>query len=99
MESICRLLSYVNGQLDDESDDIIDDSVMYFIFTRLAATCGKTWPPQDLDSAIDHALSSYNAPTAEARSRVTEALKIMLTAWYASQLQKSAMTQLNALGL
>lgn len=46
MESICRLLSYVNGQLDDESDDIIDDSVMYLIFLRLAAANRDVWPPQ-----------------------------------------------------
>lgn len=48
MESICRLLSYVNGQLDDESDDIIDDSVMYLIFLRLAAANRDVWPPQGL---------------------------------------------------
>ena len=46
MESICRILSYVNGQLDDESDDIIDDSVMYLIFLRLAAANRDTWPPR-----------------------------------------------------
>lgn len=48
MESICRILSYVNGQLDDESDDIIDDSVMYLIFLRLAAANRDTWPPRGL---------------------------------------------------
>ena len=26
LDAICRLLSYINGQLDQESDDIIDDS-------------------------------------------------------------------------
>ena len=50
MESICRILSYVNGQLDDESDDIIDDSVMYLIFLRLAAANRDTWPPRGLQA-------------------------------------------------
>ena len=37
LERICMLLGYVNGQLDDESDDMIDDSVLYFMFVQLAA--------------------------------------------------------------
>ena len=37
MEDICGLLTYINGQLDDESDDLIDDSALYFMFVRLAA--------------------------------------------------------------
>ena len=32
MEEICGLLSYVNGNLDDEGDDLIDDSQLYFLF-------------------------------------------------------------------
>ena len=36
MERICGLLSYVNGRLDDASDDIIRDSDLYFMFVRLA---------------------------------------------------------------
>ena len=59
MESICRLLSYVNGQLDDESDDIIDDSVMYLIFLRLAAANRDVWPPQGLHDALDAVLAGY----------------------------------------
>ena len=37
IERICRLLSHVNGQLNDESDDMIDDSQLYFLFVKLAA--------------------------------------------------------------
>lgn len=99
MESICRLLSYVNGQLDDESDDVIDDSVMYLIFVRLAAACGEEWPPRNLDEALSTVLKEYQAPTEDAARRVKEALKVMLTAWYASQLKKTAMQQLSTLPL
>ncbi len=99
MESICRLLSYVNGQLDDESDDIIDDSIMYFTFVRLAAACPDRWPPEDLDGAVRRALVGYDAPSEEARHRVTQALEVMLTAWYAAQLHKQALNRLAELGL
>ncbi len=101
MESICQLLSYVNGQLDDESDDVIHDSKMYFIFTRLAASCGNTWPPEDLEKVIARSLDQgqYEAPTPDARKRVEEVLKVLVTAWFASQLQRKADRQLKALGL
>ena len=40
MDKICGLLYYINGQLDDESDDLIDDSQLYFAF--LKAACSYT---------------------------------------------------------
>lgn len=101
MESICRLLSYVNGRLDDESDDIIRDSKMYFIFTRLAATCADAWSPADLDRVIAAALEQnwLECPNADAQKRVAQALKVIATAWFASQFQKRAASQLVELGL
>ena len=76
MESICRLLSYVNGQLDDESDDIIDDSVMYLIFLRLAAANRDVWPPQGLHDALDAVLAGYQEPCPGARHRVADVLEV-----------------------
>ena len=32
MERICGLLAYVNGELSDESDDLIGDEELYFMF-------------------------------------------------------------------
>ena len=99
MESICRLLSYVNGQLDDESDDIIDDSVMYLIFLRLAAANRDVWPPQGLHDALDAVLAGYQEPCPGARHRVADVLEVMLTAWFSSQLQKRAAEQMQQLGI
>ena len=57
MERICGLLTYINGALDDESDDIIDDSVLYFMFVRLAVQA-KTLDREDRwESAIEAVLS------------------------------------------
>ena len=89
----------MNGQLDDEGDDIIDDSVMYFTFVRLAAQCGDAWPPQGLEKAMDEALTGYAEPCPGAKRRVEQALEVMLTAWFSSQLQKRTAEQLAKLGL
>lgn len=99
MESICRLLSYVNGHLDDESDDIIDDSLMYRMFLRLAGACGESWPPEGLEETMEAVLSGYEEPCPGAKDRVSAALRVMLTAWFSSQLQKQAAARMTALGL
>ena len=40
METICGLLSYINGHLDDTRDDTMRDTDLYFIFVMLAAEVG-----------------------------------------------------------
>lgn len=95
MESICRLLSYVNGSLADESDDIIDDGLLYLIFLRLAGTN----PYPDFAAALDAAMADYRAPTPGARERVAAALEIMLIAWHSSRLKQQAEEKMQALGL
>ena len=37
MEQIVGLLGHINGKLGDTSDDLIDDSQLYFMFVHLAA--------------------------------------------------------------
>ena len=60
MERIVGLLSYINGDLEDESDDIIDDSRLYFMFVRLAAQAPAMNTPQGRDECI--AKESGNLP-------------------------------------
>ena len=87
METICGLLGYVNGALNDESDDLIDDAELYFLFVRLAA---RTDTGQVTDKALTAALSQYVEPAPGARDRVENTLKIMLTAYQAAQLRTKA---------
>ena len=81
MDRICSLLSYVNGTLDDESDDIIDDTVLYFMFLRLAARARHIGGTDSWDTAIAEILSDYDEPIPGAKERIDKVLRIMLTAW------------------
>ena len=90
MEKICGLLSYINGHLDDESDDLIDDSVLYFLFVRLAADHRRMNNPQGRDAYLAELMASYDEPAPGARARVEQVLRIMLTAWAAAQLRHRA---------
>ena len=41
IEQICKLLSYINGALDDEGDDTIDDTELYSAFVLAAGDVQK----------------------------------------------------------
>ncbi len=90
MEEICHLLEYINGQLDSESDDLIDDSRLYFQFVRLAARARYIGGSQSWDDALQEVTADYKEPQPGAREKLVAVLKIMLTAWVAAQTKLQA---------
>jgi hypothetical protein len=90
MEDICGLLQYINGNLGDESDDLIDDSQLYFLFIRLAESHARTHTPFESDMYLNEVLTQYQEPIPGAKARVKKVLRIMLTAWAAAQLKQKA---------
>ncbi len=97
LPDICNLLGYVNGQLDDESDDIIDDSELYFMFVRLAVRSRELYKAENRDAVLDEELSDYQEPVPGAKARVKEVLRIMLTAWLAGRMAQETQKMLNHL--
>lgn len=88
LEKICGLLGYVNGRLDDEADDIIDDSQLYFLFIRLAAEADTLLQSTDREKILQQAMETYDPPRPEHKTRVGKALGIMLTAYLAACMQQ-----------
>jgi DNA-binding transcriptional MerR regulator len=81
LDEICSLLSYVNGHLNDESDDSIDDARLYIYMVRMTIEgeedcCGL--------------LGDYAEPYEGAKKRVEAVLQIMATAYAASELKRKA---------
>lgn len=90
MEEICGLLQYINGHLNDESDDLIDDSQLYFLFVKLAASHRQMHDEQGRDAYLEKLLADYQEPVPGAKARVDKVLRVMLTAWAAAQLRLTA---------
>lgn len=97
LERICSLLAYVNGHLDDESDDMIDDADLYFMFVRLAARSRELYKVENRDAVLEEELSDYQEPVPGAKKRVKEVLRIMLTAYLAARMTQEAEQMLNNL--
>ena len=85
MDKICSLLTYINGELDDASNDLIDDTVLYFMFLRLAARARHIGGTESWDTAIADILKDYAEPVPGAKKRIDQVLRIMLTAWIGVQ--------------
>ena len=90
LDQIVSLMAYLNGDLADERDDLVDDTMLYFMFVRLAARARHLGGTQTWDDALEEVTASYVEPIPGARSKLITVLKIMLTTWCASRLQQEA---------
>ena len=61
LEQSCQLISYINGDLADESDDLIDDTLLYFYFVRLAARAQDLGDKDIWDAALKEVTAGYRA--------------------------------------
>lgn len=97
MEQICGLLGHINGEMDDTSDDLIDDSKLYFLFVKLAARARHIGGSESWDDALLQVTEDYHEPQPGARERLITVLRIMLTAWVASMLLESSQNMIRQL--
>jgi len=90
LEQIIVLMAYLNGDLTDESDDLVDDTMLYFLFVRLAARARYIGGDQTWDDALEEVTAAYKEPVPGARDKLIKVLKIMLTAWVSGRIKAEA---------
>jgi len=97
MERICGMLTYINGQLDDESDDVIDDAQLLCMFVKLAARVREINDTQEWERLLGQVMADYREPVPGAKERVEKVLRVMLTAWVAERMRLEAEKMLDTL--
>ena len=97
MEQICGLLGYINGALDDESDDLIDDAELYFMFVKLAVRSMDQHSMVQWEQTIAQVLCEYREPVPGAKDRIHKVLKIMIAAWYTTRMRQQTEQMLQQL--
>lgn len=90
LEQIIHLMSYLNGSLVDESDDLVDDTMLFFLFVKLAARARYIGGSKAWDDALVEITEDYWEPIPGARDKLIRVLKIMLTVWCANMLKQQA---------
>ena len=97
LDQIIKLMGYLNGNLADESDDLVDDTLLFFLFVRLAARARYIGGSQTWDDALIQVTEDYNEPIPGARQKLIKVLKVMLTVWLANRLKAEAERMLETL--
>ena len=90
LEQICSLMTYLNGVLSDENDDLIPDSRLFFMFVKLASQVRDIGSQAEWDAAMEAVTAGYVEPIPGARDKLIRVLKIMLTVWVSNTLRTAA---------
>ena len=90
LDQIVKLMRYLNGDLADESDDLVDDTMLFFFFVRLAARARYIGGEKSWDEALTEVTADYAEPVLGAREKLVKVLKVMLTVWCANCLKAQA---------
>ena len=90
LEEIIHLMRYLNGDLTSEDDDLVDDTMLFFFFVRLASRARYIGGSKAWDDALVEITESYQEPVPGGREKLIKVLKIMLTVWCANMLKTQA---------
>jgi hypothetical protein len=101
LDKIAFLVSYINGRVYDQSDDIIRDSQLYDyicrILDRLMNAGEVSKDNTTLRDTIEEITSDYEEKVTGARKRLNTALEIIIIAYYASIIKSHSDDMVDAL--
>ena len=90
LDRIAFLIQYINGKVDDRSDDIIEDSILYDYICKILDKL-MTYEVCSLGSikeAINVVTEGYEEKIEGARERLSKALEIIVVAYYAALIKR-----------
>ena len=99
LDHIALLLHYINGRVDDRSDDIIRDSVLYDYICKILEklmeqdVCSNS----SIKAVIRDEIVNYQEAMPGARERLANALEIIVIAYYAALIKRRSDSMLSDL--
>ncbi len=85
LDKIVSLLSYINGNLSDESDDCVDDPTLYNMFANVLCAIGDAYPsPEAITAAARAELADFPERFAGDKRRIERVLAVMVYAHLSS---------------
>ena len=96
LEDIARLMTYVNGDVEDSSDDIIDDVILYNILCRIIfdAEDNGAFEKESLKEVIDEAVRHSARDIKYGDDKLRKAMLIMILAYRSSYLKSEMESEL-----
>lgn len=92
LDRIAFLIEYINGDLESDEDDIIKDSELYDDICKILDRIKKdnVGSLDGVRKIILDFTKNYQEPFAGAKERLTKALEVIVTTYYASLLRRHA---------
>lgn len=92
LDRIAYLIQYINGDLEDSSDDIISDSVLYDYICRIVEYMMKceTCVLTSFHEIVADFTKDYKEPFDGARTRLNKALEVIVVTYYATVMKHRA---------
>ena len=90
IDSVGALMAMVNGNANDERDDIVPEEDLYDDFCALVGRLGAAPPPAEDVAAHAAAVTAGYAGLDRAKQRLTDALTVMGLAYVAAQYKQQA---------
>ena len=89
LDRIVSLLSYINGRLDDESDDTIDDFALYCLYVDLLSRVGTfSIDREDIAAVVHEFLSSRTLSSGVDQKKLARVLELMVYAHFSATLRR-----------
>lgn len=92
LDKIAFLIEYINGDLEDTSDDIIRDSVLYDYICKIldSMTHSDSCALSSIGGIVAKITQDYEEPLPGARERLNRALEVIVVTYYAASIKSHA---------
>ena len=92
LDHIDFLIHYINGKVDDTSDDIISDSVLYDYICHILSHMmdSEQVTLSNVRRLVEAVISDYKEPIEGARDRLIRALEVIVVTYTATLLKRHA---------
>ena len=99
LEKIIALMRYINGEVDDRSDDIIPDRRLFSVICSVISQVDKK---QTVDKAIikeiiENELTDYVGPNEDSKQKLESAVFCMVLGFFSAEIKKEAEAEFSKL--
>ncbi len=100
LDHIAFLIHYINGDVEDTSDDIIRDSILYDYICRILMCINEQngCALESVGVVVEEITTDYVEPVEGARVRLNRALEVIVVTYYSALMKQHAANLLEHLG-
>lgn len=99
LEKIIALMSYINGEVNDRSDDIIPDRELFNLMCSIISQVSEknTTDKKQITEIIEAELQDYTGPNADSKQKLEGAVLCMALGFIASEIKKESEAEFSKL--